>query len=94
MPAATREGDISTGHDCHPPVNASEGSPNVFINGKPAHRVGDAWNPHSCGGPPHIPKTSVGSSTVFVNGQPACRIGDMSDCGQASAEGSDDVFIG
>lgn len=94
MPAATREGDWSTGHDCHPPVQAAKGSPNVFINGKPAMRVDDAWEPHSCGGSPHTPLSSEGSSTVFINGKPAVRIGDMCDCGQASAEGSDNVFIG
>lgn len=94
MPAATRVEDISTGHDCHPPVNALEGSSNVFINGKPAHRVGDEWQPHSCGGSPHIPTSVEGSSTVFINGKPAVRIGDASDCGQLSAEGSDNVFIG
>lgn len=94
MAAAVRLGDLSTGHDCHPPVTANQGSDDVFVNGRPLHRVGDTWNPHACGGPPHVPVSVEGSSSVFINGKPAVRVGDMSDCGQAAAEGSDNVFIG
>ena len=41
MPAATRLNDNCTGHDACPPVPLVEGSPNVYINGRPAGRVGD-----------------------------------------------------
>lgn len=96
MPAATRLGDVSTGHGCWPPRPNSEGSPDVFINGQPAHRVGDAWPDHTC---PAIPEThngvcASGSSTVMVNGKPLARIGDSVSCGDAIAQGSGNVFVG
>ena len=48
MPAVTRKGDSCTGHSCFPPRNSTSGSPNVFVNGKPAHRQGDSWETHCC----------------------------------------------
>lgn len=96
MPAVARLGDICTGHGCWPPRPCVEGSPNVFINGRPAHRVGDAWAPHTC---PAIPETHAsvqaqGSSKVFVNGRPLARIGDAVACGSKVATGSGNVFAG
>jgi uncharacterized Zn-binding protein involved in type VI secretion len=44
---------------CHDGV-ASSGSPNVFVNGKPVCRIGDAI---SCGD-----TMATGSENVFVNG--------------------------
>jgi uncharacterized Zn-binding protein involved in type VI secretion len=44
---------------CHDSIMAS-GSPNVFINGKPAARIGDAVG---CGS-----TAIVGSPNVFANG--------------------------
>lgn len=38
MPAATRLGDMNTGHDDCAPVPLSTASGNVFINGKGAGR--------------------------------------------------------
>jgi uncharacterized Zn-binding protein involved in type VI secretion len=46
MPAVVRLGDMSTGHSCFPPRPNTEASPNVFVNGKGVHRVGDAWAIH------------------------------------------------
>lgn len=67
LPAA-RPGDASTNGG----AGAVEGSPSVFINGKPAVRVGDRTG---CG------VVVQGSSTVFVNGKPLARAGDgVSGC--------------
>lgn len=95
MPAAHRKGDAGSGHGAFPPRNNTEGSPNVFINGKPAHRKGDAWPTH-CNPTPscHSSTMGTGSSTVFINGKPAARIGDSVACGSVAVEGSSNVFIG
>jgi uncharacterized Zn-binding protein involved in type VI secretion len=96
MAAATRLGDICTGHSCWPPRASASASPNVFVNGKAWHREGDSWEPHTC---PDIPETHAstlagGSSTVFINGKRAGRVGDPVACGSSVAEGSPDVFVG
>lgn len=96
MPAAARLGDTCTGHGCWPPRASTGGSPNVIINGSPAHRQGDAWAAHTC---PSIPQThastlAAGSATVFVNGLPLGRIGDPVACGSSIAQGSPNVFAG
>ena len=94
MPAVVRLGDKCSGHGCFPSRENTEGSPNVFVNGKPVHRVGDSWATHCCGIPCHSGVASSGSSTVFVNGKPICRIGDNVSCGSKMAEGSPNVFVG
>ncbi|MBR1602595.1 MAG: hypothetical protein IJ667_04060 [Synergistaceae bacterium] len=55
MPAAARLNDVCTGHSCFPPRVNVQGSPNVFTNGRPNHRQGDAWETHCCTHPdePH-----------------------------------------
>lgn len=107
MPAACRLGDMSTGHSqgdhTWPPRANDQGSPNVYINGIPAHRVGDHWVAHTCIKVPsknheYAPDThegvlSQGSPTVFVNGQPLGRVGDAISCGDHVATGSPNVFI-
>ncbi|MBR0075753.1 MAG: PAAR domain-containing protein [Synergistaceae bacterium] len=99
MPPAARLNDICTGHACWPPRVNIEGSPNVFVNGRPLHRQGDGWEVHCCTHPgvPHGCHASVlasGSSTVFVNGRQAGRVGDPVACGGTVAAGSANVFIG
>ncbi|WP_336933845.1 PAAR domain-containing protein [Vibrio cholerae] len=47
MPGAARLGDIGSEHDCFPPTPIIAGSGDVFIDGKPAVRQGDAID---CGG--------------------------------------------
>ncbi|WP_336915488.1 PAAR domain-containing protein [Vibrio cholerae] len=47
MPGAARLGDIGSEHDCFPPTPIIAGSGDVFIDGKPAARLGDAID---CGG--------------------------------------------
>ena len=86
MPGGVREGIDAAGGVL------IQGSPNVFTNGAPAVRVGDAVAGH--GRPPHSsPVMAEGSGTVFINGIPACRAGDAATCGH-TASGSSDVFIG
>jgi len=94
MPAVARKGDICTGHGCFPPRPNDQGSPNVFINGKPAHRVGDHWKVHCCGRKCHDSVLRDGSGTVFVNGKGLGRIGDAVACGSRVATGSSNVFAG
>jgi uncharacterized Zn-binding protein involved in type VI secretion len=94
MPAATRLGDVCTGHGCFPPRVNDEASDNVFINGIGAHRLGDHWVTHCCTIICHDAVASEGSSTVFINGKAAVRIGDYLSDGSVSAQGSHSVFFG
>lgn len=97
MPGLTRKDDIGSGHDCHfPPTSAIGGSPDVSIDGRPALRVGDAYDAHgcpSCPAPSHDRQLAAGSPTVFINGRPAGRIGDAISCGGAAATGSGTVVL-
>ena len=95
MPAQTRVGDNNTGHDACPPIALAAGSPNVFVNGVPAGRVGDSYSPHSCPAhPPHSGVIASGSGTVFINNSPAGRVDDPVSCGGSVAAGSPNVFVG
>jgi uncharacterized Zn-binding protein involved in type VI secretion len=74
-PMAARMGDITV----HGSVLApGPGSPNVFIGGQPAWRVGPDL--HLCpfpGGAPHgTGPTALGELSVLINGAPAARAGD------------------
>lgn len=91
---AARLYDICTGHGCYPPRPAVSASPNVFVNKRPWHRVGDAWAVHCCGPSCHASVLAEGSKTVFVNGIPAGRIGDAVACGSAVMTGSSNVGAG
>lgn len=93
MPPASRLGDECTGHGCFPPRPSIEGSPDVYINGKPALRKDDAYAVHSCKSS-HGGKVANGSGSVYINGKPAARIGDPIDCGSNVAQGSPNVIIG
>lgn len=87
-----RLADICTGHWCWPPRPNVQGSPNVFVNSRPHHRMGDAWMIHCCGLKCHSSRTCMGSSTVFVNSRPAARVGDMVCCTSSIMTGSFNVF--
>lgn len=92
---AARKGDTCTGHPpCFPPRANTQGSSDVFINGKGAHRKDDAWMLHICQGKKHDSKLARGSATVFVNGRQQGRIADPVLCGSKVATGSSDVFVG
>lgn len=93
MPAATRLGDICTGHGCYPPRPSIQGSGDVYTNSINQVRLGDMFDKHCCGSC-HTGNLAVGSSSVYVNGKPAGRIGDQVNCGSAVAVGSGNVFIG
>ena len=105
MPAATRQGDTTTGVcnlglPCCPHGRTgtnAEVSGNVFINGQGAHRLGDTGS-ISC---PHggTFQSVAASGTVFINGKGAVRVGDATIClvcGQSGSHdsGSGNVFIG
>lgn len=91
--AVARLYDICTGHTCWPSRPNDQGSPNVFVNGRPAHRVGDHWQVHCCTDC-HDSVLAAGSPTVFVNGRALGRIGDPVACGSRVATGSPNVFAG
>ena len=75
----------------------SEGSPDVYINSLPAHRLGDFGNcncPH--GG---TFKSSSASQSVFVNGRGLVRVNDSTTCvvcgcGGVHVSGSPNVIVG
>lgn len=92
---AAYETSTETGHGDWPGRTTSEGSGNVFINGKKAHRKTDGWPTHCNSlGECHTGVTAKGSNKVFINGLPAARIGDPLSCGGTIATGSPNVMIG
>jgi len=93
MGSAARLGDMCTGHDCFPPRPSISASPDTFIDGIPALRVGDKYEEHCCV-TCHEGIVIGGSSTTFINGMPAARVGDPIDCESFIAEGSNSTFIG
>nr|WP_043140639.1 type VI secretion system PAAR protein [Aeromonas bestiarum] len=91
---AAKVGDIGTDHDGFHPTAIIAGSPNVFIDGIPAARVGDPLAPHDKPNhPPHPRSIASGSSTVLINGKPAALTGGAVDCGGVII-GSGTVVIG
>lgn len=94
MPAVARKGDMGSGHGGYPPRPNDQGSPDVRINGKPAHRVGDHWTVHCDDGSCHDSSLAKGSATVRVNGRPLGRVGDAVACGSTVAQGSPNVNAG
>lgn len=95
MSKAHRLGDLGAGHDACPSRALATASGDVFINGKGAARLGDAYSPHGCiEHPAHVGHLASGSASVFINGRRAGRVGDAIDCGGAAAQGSPNVFTG
>lgn len=96
MAGAARRGDPGVKH-CSSYVIAN-GSGDVFIDGRPAARVGDVSTPHlRPAGPfcrPHVAPIVTGSSSVFINGRPAARQGDALGACTFIAIGSSSVNIG
>ncbi len=93
MPPAARITDMHTCPEATPEPHVGgpviSGSPNVFINGLPAARMGD---PLTCVGPPDV--IAKGSTGVFINGLPAARMGDLTAHGGVIIGGSPNVIIG
>jgi uncharacterized Zn-binding protein involved in type VI secretion len=94
MPGAVRLGDVDSGHGCFPPRVNSSASPDVIVNGRGAHRVGDSWVTHCCGKSCHSSSAATGSSTVFVNGKAKCVVGCAVACGSTMVQGSANVIVG
>ena len=95
MPLAARIGDKASEHDGAPATSGIEGSSNVYIDGIPAMRQGDAFVSHACPDESeHSRSLAGGSGSVFINGKPAGRVGDCISCGGEVMEGSDSVNIG
>ncbi len=81
-------------HSCVGPAVA--GSPNVFVNSKPALRVDDPGIHAACCGP-NTWKATAGSGTVIINGKKAHRLNDAdAHCGGNGKmiEASTNVFSG
>ena len=105
MPAATRQGDSTTGVcnlglDCCPHGRAgtnNQVSGNVFVNGLGVHRLSDT-GPTNC---PHggTFQSVSASGTVIVNGLGVTRVGDSTKCtacgqGGSHVSGSPNVIVG
>ncbi|ADV50556.1 PAAR repeat-containing protein [Cellulophaga algicola DSM 14237] len=92
-PAAT----VGSNHTCpmcsgttpHVGGPITQGSPNVFINGKPAARMGDMC---TCVGPPDV--IAQGNPTVLINGVPIATVGSMTAHGGIIISGESNVIIG
>jgi uncharacterized Zn-binding protein involved in type VI secretion len=69
----------------------TSGSPNVFINGKPAALATDSTVDCSDDGSQQM---AEGSKRVSINSQPASRIEDRTTCDAKVMTGSDNVIIG
>jgi uncharacterized Zn-binding protein involved in type VI secretion len=105
MPGQGRLGDNANvpadAHGCpacpHPAMGpAVSGSPNVFVNGRPALRVDDIGIHAACCGS-NTWAAAQGSVTVFINGQPAHRMMDATrHCGGMGhlIDGSANVIVG
>jgi len=99
MPPVARIGDsaIVLHPTCSFLTKAATGSFNVFINGRPCHRVSDLNFPHTLGPPhctPHFTPLIKGSTSVFVNGLPIARVTDVYLCRALLITGSHNVFAG
>jgi len=91
---AGRVPDINSGHGCFSPTLAVTGSPTVFANSMPAHRMGDIHIPHPCpGSPPHFVIQALGCPSVFVNSLPWAGVGHPEACGSLLITGSPTVYV-
>lgn len=73
-------------------------STDVWLNNRPAARVGDLdmCSGYPCmPGPPHpfVP-VAMGSAQIFINGKPAARIGDKISCAAKIDGGSANIIFG
>ncbi|WP_043081646.1 PAAR domain-containing protein [Pluralibacter gergoviae] len=64
MAGAVRKSDIAKGHGCFPDTPIIEGSPDVFINGRPAARSGDVAAPYG-----YKPFIIEMNTTVEISGE-------------------------
>lgn len=98
MAAASRLGDLSSGHGCFNPTACVEVTASkTFINGILAQTVGSKFASHRCGKTTHPIFSRLsqgGSSKVFIEGLPAIRIGDSIACGDTVGQGSPNTQFG
>ena len=64
MPASVRLGDVCSGHGCFPSRPNDQGSPNIFVNDIPVHRVTDHWATHCLVGSTKVRMLSGGYKTM------------------------------
>ena len=91
---ADGHGNLCCTHECVGP--AERGSPDVFVNNRPAVRVTDTGVHASCCGP-NTWVAVKGAETVLINNLQAHRLmDDDQHCGGMGwmIEGSSDVFVG
>jgi uncharacterized Zn-binding protein involved in type VI secretion len=98
MPAVSRVGDVCASFVTVPVIVT--GSPNVFVNGRPAAREGDFTGTFKKKqGRSILTLTSQllappGDQTVFINGKSIAQIGTPGTNGTKVVTGSGDVFVG
>lgn len=94
--AVTRVGDADVPH-CSG-MARSEGSPNVYVNGRAVSRQGDLntvhLKPSGSDCDPHAAPITTGSASVYINNKGCGRIGDAITGCTAVSEGSPNVFAG
>lgn len=95
MPAISRKGDKSTGHDKCPGVEAVEGADDFLVKGMPVVLEGDKYAPHGCENHQIHQGTLAGGSPAFtLHGRAVGRIGDPISCGGTIAEGASFFRVG
>ncbi|WP_445375228.1 PAAR domain-containing protein [Photorhabdus tasmaniensis] len=88
-----RDAAVSAGDSSRSPCGEiTRGSPNVFINSRPAAIA--TRSTVECSKEHGLRQMAEGSASVFINGYPAVRIGDKTVCDAAVLTGSPNVFIG
>lgn len=108
-PALASPIDFTTGHGVWGPVGflppPAGMSPNVIINGRPVHKVGDTTFPHFAliplpppAGDLHPDTIITGSPTVMVNGTPMAVIGSdlisvFGPAGKVTGQGAFTVVV-
>ncbi|WP_288490970.1 RHS repeat-associated core domain-containing protein [uncultured Pantoea sp.] len=92
LATAARDGIADAGAaSMTPKGKITTGSPNVFINSKPAAMATNSIVACKDDGPQQM---AEGSSRVYINGLPASRIDDRTTCDAKVMTGSDNVYIG
>ncbi|MCM2494318.1 DddA-like double-stranded DNA deaminase toxin [Burkholderia glumae] len=67
------------------------GSPNVYVNGKPAAYA--MLSSVTCSKHNPTPLVAQGSTNIFINGKPAARKDDKITCGATISDGSHDTYF-
>ncbi len=92
MEGIVRITDMSAGHTPYLPRPAIEASAKTFDETLGAHRIGDAWTPHSSPHPGPSNTTVQASKKTFVDSKGWGRFGDSISCGDIIATASSKTF--